>query len=112
MKPEVLEDEISRKLAEAAASGELRSAANYGKPLEDDEGWNQTPEEFRMPFKILKNSGAVPPEIEMFHERARLTKVLQNAVTDQEREIARRALTEQEQRIALRLEALRISGKF
>ena len=112
-KLELLEDEIGRRLAEADLSGELRSAEGYGKPFQDDAGWNQTPAELRRPFKILKDAGVVPPEIELFHERASLRAAVDAAATDAEqRDALRRQLSELEQKIALRLEALRINGSL
>ncbi len=108
----LVEDEIARKLAEAAESGELQGAEGYGKPMIEDAGWDATPAEFRMPFKILKNAGVLPPEIELFHERARLRIDLEAATTDADRAAIRRALSDLEQRIALRLEALRASGSL
>lgn len=109
--PELLDDEIGRKLAEAQANGELKSAAGYGQPLpEDEEGWLQTPEELRMGFKILKNSGFVPPEIELFHTRARLRAELETATTEAQRQALRLALSELEQKLSLRLESLRMSA--
>jgi len=101
---------IGRHLREALASGELASAKGFGKPLPEDEGWNATPEALRMPFKILKDAGFVPPEIELFHKRAALARSLAECTSDSERAEIRRALSELEQRIALRLEALRIHG--
>ena len=67
-----LDEEIARRLQEAAESGELSLAKAYGKPLAHDPGWDSTPEALRMPMKILKDAGAIPPEIAWFHERARL----------------------------------------
>ena len=75
-----------------------------------DESWNATPEALRMPFKILKDNGYVPPEIELFHERAALTASLEQCASDAERRELQRKLSELEQKIALRLEALRLSG--
>jgi hypothetical protein len=102
------DEEIGRRLQEAADSGELEAARGYGQPLADDPGWNATPEALRMPMKILKDAGVVPPEIEWFHERARL-KALIDAT---EEPVARRELERQlhdiDQKLALRLEALRI----
>ena len=111
-KLELLEDEIGRRLAEADLSGELRSAEGYGKPLQGYAGWDQTPPELRMPFKILKNAGVVPPEIELFHERASLRAAVDAAADDEQRDALRRKLSELEQKIALRLEALRINGSL
>ena len=64
------DEEIARHLREAMASGELAGTEGFGKPLPEDAGWEATPEALRMPFKILKNAGFVPPEVELFHERA------------------------------------------
>ena len=109
-KLELIEDEISRKLAEAERTGELRSAPSFGKPLAADAGWDMTPDELKMPFKILKNAGIVPPEVELFHERARLREALQSAPDEGQRQVLRKQLTDLEQRLSLRLEALQRSG--
>jgi hypothetical protein len=102
-----IDEEIAHRLAEAAASGELQSAESYGKPLREAQGWDATPDALRMPFKILKDAGFAPPEIELFHERARLRDALAAAVDAAERERLQREVSQLEQRLALRLEALR-----
>ncbi len=104
-----LDEEIARRLAEAARSGELERAESYGKPLAEAEGWNDTPEALRMPFKILKDAGVVPREVEMFRERAALARALESCSGDEERCQITQKLSELEQAIALRLEALRIN---
>jgi Domain of unknown function (DUF1992) len=104
------DEEIARHLREALASGELAATQGFGKPLPEDEGWNATPEALRMPFKILKNAGFVPAEVELFHERAALAAALQECKSEAERTGLRRKLSELEQKIALRLEALRVNG--
>lgn len=104
------EDEIGRKLDEAHRSGELRAAASYGKPLTADAAWEATPDEFRMGFKILKDAGVVPPEVELFHERARLRASLESASTEEDRIAMRRALSDLEQKLSIRLSAMRTSG--
>ena len=104
-----LDEEIARQLAEAARSGELEKAESYGKPLAETEGWSDTPEALRMPFKILKDAGVVPREVEMFRERAALARALESCADDAERRSLAQKLSELEQSIALRLEALRIN---
>jgi hypothetical protein len=104
------DEEIARHLREALASGELAGTPGFGKPLPEDPGWVATPEELRMPFRILKNAGFVPPEVELFHERAALTAALEAAPGDAERGALRQRLSDLEQKIALRLEALRSQG--
>ncbi|MGZ5181639.1 MAG: DnaJ family domain-containing protein [Ramlibacter sp.] len=102
-----LDDEIARHLAQAAASGELRAARGYGRPLPQDEGWDATPEALRMPFKILRDAGCVPPEVTLFRERADLRASLEASADPVERQRLQARLAELEQKLALRLEALR-----
>lgn len=109
-KLEVLEDEISRKLAQAHKTGELTSAPSYGKPMPVDDGWNETPEEFRMAFKALKDSGFAPPEIAAFHERAKLRTALSQCEEPNEKKRLAAELASIDQVIALRLEGMRASG--
>jgi hypothetical protein len=107
-----IDEEIARHLAEAAASGELKAAPSYGKPLAQMEGWDDTPEEFRLAFKMLKDGGYAPPEIALFHERAQLRADCAASTTDAERTRLQKALSDLEQKIALRLEALRVNGSL
>jgi hypothetical protein len=105
--PELLEDEISRKLREAELNGELRSAKGYGQPLTTDEGWNQTPDELRMAFKILKDAGVVPPEIEMMKLRSSLRDQIAACTKPEEAELLKKKLSALDLSISLRLESLR-----
>lgn len=107
-----LDDEIGRHLAAAAASGELRAAPSYGKPLVAPDGWAQTPEEFRQAFKILKDAGFAPPEVALFHERARLREAAAQMQDESQKVQLLQKLSELEQKIALRLEALRVNGSL
>ncbi len=102
-----LDDDIARKLAEAAASGELASARSYGRPFEVDEGWQQTPEAWRLPFKFLKDAGFVPHEVEWLKERAQLRSLLDQALPEQQKDRLIARLRRLEQVIALRMEAIR-----
>jgi len=104
---QLVEDEIGRKLAEAERSGELKSAKGYGEPLAEEAGWAETPDALRMPFKILKDAGVVPHEVEMLHERAALRQEIEATADESQLSALRGKLSLLEQRIALRLEALR-----
>ncbi|HEY9105095.1 MAG TPA: DnaJ family domain-containing protein [Roseateles sp.] len=106
------DDAIAEHLAASMRSGELQSAESFGKPLADAEGWAQTPLEFRLPFKILKNAGVPPPELELFKTRAMLREQLEAATDEGSRATSRQKLSELEQLIALRLESMRASGKI
>ncbi len=107
-----LDEEIARRLQEAVESGELKSAKGYGEPFPEDPGWESTPEALRMPMKILKDSGFLPPEIAWFHERARL-RVAVTACTDEaERDALQAKRRDLEQKITLRLESLRVRSRL
>ncbi len=105
------DDDIARHLEASAASGELRAAPSWGKPLAETTGYEQTPEALRLPFKILKNAGFVPPEVELFRQMGALRTELAQAAGDTARERALgQRLSDLQQRLALRLEHLRHSG--
>ena len=105
------DEAIAEHLEQALRSGELRSAPRFGKPLAEPEGWSQTPVEFRLPFKILKNASVPPPEVELFHRRAALREALAQAPSLEQRAVLQRQLAELEQALALRLEGMRASGR-
>jgi Domain of unknown function (DUF1992) len=111
-KPELIEDEISRKLAVAEQTGELKAAPSYGKPLAVNVGWDDTPDEFKMAFKMLKDSGFIPPEIAAFRERAELRKQLSECGDKEVRKHIALALSQLEQKLSLRLEAMRVHGSL
>jgi hypothetical protein len=106
----LLEDDIGRKLAESAASGELRQARSWGKPLDLGDGYDDTPAELRMGMKILKNAGVVPPEVELMRDIEALRLSLEGAGDDTAARAGRQRLSEMQQQLALRLEKLRGSG--
>lgn len=103
---------IAEHLDQALRSGELQSAESFGRPLAEAAGWAETPAEFRLPFKILKNAGVPPPELELFHRRARLREQIAGCASDGERKALLQQLSELEQALALRLEGLRSSGSL
>ncbi len=108
----LLDDEIGRKLAESEATGELRHARNWGKPLDFGDGYDETPAELRMGMKILKDAGVVPPEVECMREIEALRRALEGAPDDTTTRAQRTRLVEMQQALALRLEKLRMSGSF
>jgi Domain of unknown function (DUF1992) len=104
---QLLEDDIGRALRDSERSGELKAAPSYGKPLNLGDGYDETPDELRMPMKVLKDAGVVPAEIELMHQAAAL-RAAAAAADDpaQARRLSQRA-SELQQAIALRLERLR-----
>jgi hypothetical protein len=102
----LLEDNIGRHLAESHASGELQQAASYGKPLNLGDGYDETPADLRMGYKILKDAGVVPPEVEFMQQIEAQRHAADALPEGPERKAALQRLAEMRQQLALRLEAL------
>ena len=108
----LLEDHIGRSLQDAEASGELKSARSYGKPLDFGDGYAQTPDELKMPFKVLKDAGVVPPEVETMRQIAALQEQLAATTDPAAARALQRRVAELRQHLALRLEKLRSTGSL
>ncbi|MEP7100093.1 MAG: DUF1992 domain-containing protein [Burkholderiales bacterium] len=107
-----IDEQIAQSLRDAQRSGELQSAASWGKPLDLADGYAQTPEELRMAFKALKDAGFVPPEVETMKQIAALREVIETEPDAAQAEAMRRRISELQQHLALRLEKLRSSGSL
>lgn len=107
-----LDDHIAQSLRDSQRSGELQSAPSWGKPLDLNDGFAQTPDELRMAFKALKDAGFVPPEIETMKQIAALRELIASDPDAPEAEAMRRRASELQQHLALRLEKLRASGSL
>ena len=106
------EDHIGRALQDSERSGELRSAPSWGRPLDLGDGYERTPAELRMPFKILKDAGVVPPEVELMQAIAQMQAELDASPDAPAADALRRRIAEMRQALALRLEKLRLSGSL
>ena len=63
-----------QKIAEAVSRGELDHLPGAGRPLDlDDDAL--VPEDLRLAYRILKNAGFVPPEVEAINEIAELERM-------------------------------------
>ena len=71
----LLEIIAEEKIREAIAKGEFANLPGAGKPLrlEDD---SMVPEDLRIAYKILKNAGCLPPELELRREILTLRDLL------------------------------------
>ena len=66
-----------KKIREAIERGEFANLSGAGKPLrlEDD---SMIPEDLRVAYKILKNAGCIPPELELRREIITLRDLLRS----------------------------------
>lgn len=81
-----------RKIAEALARGEFDGLPGSGRPLDlqDDA---LVPEDVRVAYRILKNAGFVPPELQLHAQIRGVEALLQSvALDDAERVQAMRRL--------------------
>ncbi|MGZ8432004.1 MAG: DnaJ family domain-containing protein [Candidatus Deferrimicrobiaceae bacterium] len=73
-----------RKIREAIERGEFANLPGAGKPLrlEDD---SMIPEDLRVAYKILKNAGCIPAELELRREIITLRDLLRSIEDDDEK---------------------------
>jgi len=66
-----------RRIAEAIRRGDLKVEGWKGKPL-PEEDLSHVPPDLRMAYKILKNSGYLPPELELRREITHLEDLIRS----------------------------------
>jgi Domain of unknown function (DUF1992) len=65
---------VEQKLLEAVSRGEFDDLPGAGRPLDlDDDAL--VPEDLRLAYRMLKNAGFVPPEVEALNEIAALERL-------------------------------------
>ena len=72
------------KICEAQAKGEFDNLPGKGKPLNLDED-NHVPQELKIAYKILKNSGYIPPELEIQKEINTTLDLLKHCTDEREK---------------------------
>ncbi|MEW6108318.1 MAG: DnaJ family domain-containing protein [Nitrospirota bacterium] len=73
-----------QRIREAIENGEFDDLKGMGKPLNlDDESW--IPEDLKMAYRVLKNAGCLPPELELRNEILNLRELLNTIDDDKER---------------------------
>ena len=82
---DILAKIAEQKIREAIERGELDNLALHGVPIipEDLSG---VPESLRMGYKIMKNAGVLPPEMQLKKERVSLQGLLAACEDDYEKQ--------------------------
>lgn len=106
----LLDDHIGKALAASEQSGELRRARGWGQPLNLGDGYDETPAELRMGYKILKDAGVLPPEVELMQRIEAQRQAVAAAPDETSAAPLRQQLVDMQQQLSLRLEKLRITG--
>ncbi|WP_427914867.1 DUF1992 domain-containing protein [Ramlibacter sp. MMS24-I3-19] len=105
------DEQIARSIRESERSGELKSAKDWGKPLDFGDGYDETPPELRMAFKILKDGGFVPPEVEMLRElQSKRGRLAQLSIESTEAQRLREEISELQLKVTVRIEQLQRDG--
>ena len=82
--PSLLDALAERHIADAQARGDFDELPGSGAPLTlDDDAL--VPEELRAAYRLLKNAGCLPPELEANAEMRELERLLRHATTGDER---------------------------
>jgi hypothetical protein len=73
-----------QRIREAIENGEFAGLENAGRPIAfEDETW--VPEDLRTAYRVLKNSGCIPPELELRKEVLSLRDLIGTIDDDAER---------------------------
>lgn len=73
-----------QRIREAIENGEFDNLTGAGRPLSlEDETW--IPEDLRMAYRVLRNAGCIPPELELRNEVMNLRKLISTIDDDQQR---------------------------
>lgn len=80
----VLEAMAEAKIRESMARGEFANLPGAGKPLRIED-YSMVPDDLRVAYKILRNAGCIPPELEMRKEILTLRDLLRTIEDEGER---------------------------
>ncbi|MDG0813260.1 DnaJ family domain-containing protein [Cohnella rhizosphaerae] len=89
-----------QKIRDAEKSGQLEGLPGHGKPLPDDD-LAGVPEELRLSYKLLKNAGALPEELQIRKDLVSLSDLLEACRDPERSEKLKGELTEKRLRYRL-----------
>ena len=81
---QMLDSIVERRIREAQERGEFEDLPGRGAPLVLDDD-PLVPEDLRVPYRLLKNAGFLPPELESCREIRELEQLIRAAASDGER---------------------------
>jgi len=100
----IFEKIAERKIEQAMAKGEFDNLSYKGKPLPPDD-MDMVPEDLRMSYKILKNAGVIPEEVELQKNIITLTDMLNVCADEEERKNLRIKINEKQLRYNMIMES-------
>lgn len=101
------------RIRQSIQNGDFENLPGKGKPLKLDD-LSGVPEDLRMGYKILKNAGMVPEEVQLKKDMLKLEDLLACCIDEQERTSLQSKLTEKELRFNQLIEKrkMRSTGAF
>lgn len=94
-----------RKIQEAIEQGELDNLSGKGKPLSFSDA--HVPQELRASYKILKNNGVLPVEMELKREIASIESLLQVCLSDDQKKTLRKQLSDKQVRLGILMDKVK-----
>ncbi|ARF66607.1 hypothetical protein B7C51_00525 [Paenibacillus larvae subsp. pulvifaciens] len=92
-----------QKIQEAIQKGEMDNLPGQGKPLVL-ENWSSVPEDLRLAYKILKNSGHLPEEMQLHKEMVSLEELIVLCQDSSERHELQKRLNAKQLRLQMLME--------
>jgi hypothetical protein len=100
-----------QKIREAISRGELDNLSLKGRPI-PVEDLSDVPEDLRMGYKILKNAGILPEELQLNREILTLSDLLKSCRDPGEEQVLRKKLTAKKLHFDLLMERNRRNTGF
>lgn len=104
-----IDDIIGGWVRDAEKSGEAKKLPGYGKPLNLDED-KHVPSKYRMAYRVLKNAGYMPPEVEMIKRIGKLKAEIEIESNNLKRSALQTDLNEAQQKLDVALEKFKFSS--
>lgn len=98
-----------QRIHQAMEQGDFKDLAGKGKPLELEDV-SHIPEDLRMSYKIMKNAGLIPEEMQLQGELIKLQNLIHLCENAGEKEKLTRTLTEKKLRFQMLMEQRGLSG--
>ncbi|GAW91004.1 DnaJ family domain-containing protein [Calderihabitans maritimus] len=106
---DIFEKIAEDKIREAMEKGEFDNLSGKGKPLELED-LSRVPEELRAGYKILKNAGILPEELELKKEIISLQDLINCCYEEEEKQLLTQKLSEKILRFNILMEKRRVKN--
>ncbi len=94
---------VEKRIQEALERGDFDDLPGQGKPMEFEDD-SMVPEDLRLAYKVLKNAGCLPPELQLKKEIRQMEDLLESIPDEREK-------YHQIKKINYRIMKLKIIGK-